>query len=48
MRAYVQFSGVLLALVALGHLVRLLARWPLLIAGYPLPALALRGPGARS
>jgi hypothetical protein len=40
MRAYVQLSGVLFALVALGHLVRVLARWPLLIAGYPLPALA--------
>jgi hypothetical protein len=40
MRAYVQLSGVLFALVALGHLVRMLARWPLLIAGYPLPALA--------
>ncbi len=39
MRAYVQLSGVLFALVALGHLVRVLARWPLLIAGYPLPAL---------
>jgi hypothetical protein len=39
MRSYVQLSGVLFALVALGHLVRLLARWPLLIAGYPLPAL---------
>ena len=40
MRAYVRLSGVLFALVALGHLVRMLARWPLLIAGYPLPALA--------
>jgi hypothetical protein len=40
MRAYVQLSGVLFALVALGHLVRVLARWPFLIAGYPLPALA--------
>jgi hypothetical protein len=40
MRTYVQLSGVLFALVALGHLVRVLARWPLLIAGYPLPALA--------
>jgi len=40
MRAYVQLSGVLFALLALGHLVRVLARWPLLIAGYPLPAVA--------
>lgn len=40
MRAYVQLSGVLFALVALGHLIRVLARWSLLIAGYPLPALA--------
>ena len=40
MRSYVQLSGVLFALVALGHLVRLVARWPLMIAGRPLPALA--------
>lgn len=40
MRAYVQVSGVLFALVALGHLVRVLARWPLVVAGAPLPALA--------
>lgn len=40
MRAYVRISGVLFALVALGHLVRTLARWPVLIAGYPLPAIA--------
>jgi hypothetical protein len=40
MRAYVQVSGTLFALVALGHLVRVLARWSLLIAGRPLPALA--------
>ena len=39
MRAYIQLSGILFALVALGHLVRTLARWPLLIAGYPLPAI---------
>jgi hypothetical protein len=32
MRAYVQFSGILFTLVALGHLVRVVARWPLLIA----------------
>jgi hypothetical protein len=40
MRAYVQLSGVMFALVAIMHLVRVLARWPLLIAGYPLPAVA--------
>ncbi|MGH7499346.1 MAG: hypothetical protein ACREL3_10900, partial [Gemmatimonadales bacterium] len=40
MRTYVRLSGVLFALVALGHLVRVLAHWPLLIANYPLPALA--------
>ena len=39
MRRYVQLSGLLYALVALGHLIRVVARWPLLIAGYPLPAL---------
>jgi hypothetical protein len=39
MRAYVQVSGVVFALVALGHLLRLVRRWPLLIAGRPLPAL---------
>ena len=40
MRAYVRVSGLLFGLVALGHLVRLIRRWPLLIGGYPLPALA--------
>lgn len=40
MRAYVQVSGVVFALVALTHLLRLVARWPLVIAGRPLPALA--------
>jgi len=39
MRVYVQLSGLLFAIVAIAHLVRLLARWPLLIAGYPLPAI---------
>jgi hypothetical protein len=52
MRTYVQVSGVLFALVALGHLVRVLARWPLLIGGRPLPALGSLGvvlvAGARS
>jgi hypothetical protein len=39
MRQYVQLSGLLFGLVALGHLVRVVRRWPL-IAGYPVPALA--------
>ena len=40
MRPYVQISGLLFGLVAVGHLVRVIRRWPLLIAGYPVPALA--------
>jgi hypothetical protein len=40
MRTYVKVSGVLFALVGVGHLLRVLARWPLLIDGRPLPALA--------
>ena len=40
MRAYVQLSSVLFALTALGHLLRTMARWPLVIAGRPLPAFA--------
>jgi hypothetical protein len=40
MRAYIQVSGIIFALVALGHLWRLLARWPLVLAGRPLPAVA--------
>lgn len=39
MRRYVQVSGLLFGLVAVGHLVRVVRRWPLLIAGYPVPAL---------
>lgn len=39
MRAYVQVSGIVFALVALGHLLRLLGRWPLLVAGRPVPVL---------
>ena len=50
MRSYVQVSGLLFALVALGHLLRLLRRWPLLIAGRPIPvlvsAVVLLGAGA--
>jgi hypothetical protein len=39
MRAYLQLSGLIFFVVALGHLLRVLRRWPLLIAGYPLPAV---------
>jgi hypothetical protein len=40
MRAYIQVSSVVFALVALGHVFRVVRRWPLLIAGRPLPAVA--------
>ena len=40
MRTYLKVSGVIFALIALGHVLRLLARWPLVIAGRPLPAFA--------
>jgi len=39
MRPYVQVSGLLFGLVALVHLVRVIRRWPLLIAGHPVPAV---------
>jgi hypothetical protein len=39
MRSYVRISGLLFALVALGHVVRTLRRWPLLIGGHPIPAV---------
>ncbi len=40
MRAYLRVSSTLFALVTLGHLVRMIARWPLVIAGRPMPAFA--------
>jgi hypothetical protein len=40
MRSYIQFSGLIFAIVSVGHLLRVLRRWPLMIAGYPLPVLA--------
>lgn len=40
MRSYVRLSGVIFGLVALGHLVRTIRRWPLLIAGEAIPAAA--------
>jgi hypothetical protein len=39
MRPYVRVSGLLFGLVALGHLLRAVRRWPLLIAGHPIPAV---------
>jgi len=38
MRSYIQASGILFSLFALLHIFRLLLRWPLVIAGFPLPA----------
>ena len=39
MRSYVRVSGVVFGLVALAHLIRALRRWPLLIAGHPIPTV---------
>ena len=39
MQRYVQVSGLLFGLVTIGHLLRVVRRWPLLIAGFPVPAL---------
>ena len=39
MQTYVRIAGVVFALVALGHVLRVVRRWPLLIAGRPLPAI---------
>jgi len=39
MRGYLQVSCTLFALVTFGHLLRVLARLPLVIGGRPLPAL---------
>jgi hypothetical protein len=39
MRSYVQLSGAIFALVALGHLVRLFFRWPLVMGHHPIPFL---------
>ena len=43
MRAYLRISGLLFGLVAIGHLVRMVRRWPLVVGGYPVPALASLG-----
>jgi hypothetical protein len=40
MGTYVRVSGVVFALVALGHLLRVVAHSPLVIGGRPLPAAA--------
>lgn len=37
MRAYLQISGALFGLMALGHLLRLLLHWSAEIAGYVVP-----------
>lgn len=39
MRPYVRVSGLLFGLVAIGHLVRAVRRWPLLIGGHPVPVV---------
>ena len=39
MRSYVQASSMLFALVTVVHILRLLLRWPFVVAGYPLPAV---------
>jgi hypothetical protein len=50
MRNYLRTSGIIFGLVAIGHLLRLVFRWPLLLAGRPLPwvasLLVLIGSGA--
>ncbi len=37
MRAYLQISGTLFGLIALGHLLRLFRHWPVDLAGYMVP-----------
>ena len=37
MRAYLQISGTLFGLIAVGHLLRLFRHWAVDFAGYPLP-----------
>jgi hypothetical protein len=37
MRGYLQISGALFGLIALGHLLRLLRHWPVDLAGYMVP-----------
>ncbi len=40
MRAYLQISGALFGLIALGHLLRLLRHWPVDLAGNTVPLWA--------
>ncbi|MGH7628731.1 MAG: hypothetical protein ACREOF_04975, partial [Gemmatimonadales bacterium] len=40
MRAYLQISGTLFGLIALGHLLRLVRHWPDDLAGYVVPLWA--------
>ena len=40
MRAYLQISGTLFGLIAIGHLLRLFRHWPVDFAGHPLPLWA--------
>ena len=37
MRAYLQISGTLFGIVAVGHLLRLFRHWPVNLAGYAVP-----------
>jgi hypothetical protein len=37
MRAYLQISGTLFGLIAVGHLLRLFRHWPVDLAGYMVP-----------
>ena len=37
MRAYLQISGTLFGLIAVGHLLRLFRHWPVDLAGYAVP-----------
>ena len=40
MRAYVQISGALFGVIALGHLARLFRHWPVNLAGHVVPEWA--------
>jgi hypothetical protein len=40
MRAYLQISGALFGLIALGHLLRLFRHWPVDLAGHIVPLWA--------
>ena len=40
MRAYLRVTSLIFALLTLAHVLRLVWRWPLLVAGRPLPVFA--------